>query len=139
MLLLMNTAAANENGIDRSVTKSNGLITYRNVDKGHHVAIEAGKRVVVWGSSMRLRRNQSGAFLTPYRVEFKLGDTAVYGGFNMTYTGKVVAIGAKTITVEAYSGTSNAQRYRLSVARFSSWNRHFDLNEISRRNGEWMD
>jgi hypothetical protein len=136
----MNTAAAaNENGIDDSVTTVNGLTTYRNVSKGHHLAVEPGKRVVVWGSSMRYRAGQRGAFLTPYRVEFKIGDTAVYGGYNLTYTGKVVSIGAKTITVESYPGTSNAQRHRLSVARFSSWNQHFDLASIAQRNSEWRD
>ncbi len=139
MLLLMNQTAANENGIDNSVTTVNGMTTYRNVSKGHHVAVEPGKRVVIWGSSKRLRPRESGAFLTPYRVEFKLGDTAVYGGYNMTYTGTVVAIGAKTITVEEYSGTCNARRHRLSVARFSSWNQHFDLAAIAKSNSEWMD
>lgn len=138
-MLLMNTTAANENGIDRSVTKINGLITLRNVEKGHHVAVEPGKRVVLWGSSQRYRAGQRGVFLTPYRVEFKIGDTAVYGGYNLTYTGKVVAIGEKTITVESYPGTVNARRYRLKLARFASWNQHFDLAAIEKRNSEWMD
>lgn len=135
----MQTTAANENGIDRSVTKTNGMTTFRNVSKGHHAAIVPGKSVTLWGASTRYQAGRRGYFLTPYRVEFKVGDTAVYGGYNLTYTGTVVAIGEKTVTVEEYPGTVNAKRHRMKIERFSSWNQHFDLNEISRRNSEWRD
>jgi hypothetical protein len=97
---------------------------------GHHADIEPKK-------SIRLHGHESN-HVTPYDYDltFKNGDVAVYGGYNLTYTGKIVSIGEKTVRIaEDHSG----QVHALDVATFSDWNRGFDLEKIQKRNSEWMD
>jgi hypothetical protein len=144
-----NNAAANNNsnpGLAPSVTRNGKMTTYRNIqdrsytragrvtagriEHGQHAMVESGKRIVLWG----VDRNRVSSDLVPYRVEFKIGDSAVYDSFNFEYVGTIVAIGDKTITIE-----NHGRKHRLSVYMFSRHNDNFDLARIERRRAEWMD
>jgi hypothetical protein len=120
-----------------TVTKSARSIEYRNVAKNksvarsQHALVAPGERIVLWG----IRSTRHG--LTPYRVEFRVGDVAVYDSYNLDYLGEIIAIGPKTVTIDA-SATGHGRR-RLDIHQFNWRNNDFDLDRIRRRNSEWMD
>lgn len=66
-----------------------------------------------------------------YDITFKVGDVAVYGGLNLTYTGKIVSIGEKTIKI-AHSGRATV----LKIDDFNFWNSNFDAARIAKDNAE---
>lgn len=105
-------------------------------DVGHHLDICPGRWVRVHGEGERYVPGQGGVSVqrVPYNTVFEIGDFAVYGGYNLTYTGRIIAIGAKSITIE-----HGGQKTRLDLERFSHENRFFDLAEIRERNAAWMD
>ena len=66
-------------------------------------------------------------------VSFKIGDAAIYDGYNFCYFGTIVGIGKKTVTIE-----SGGSRRRLSIARFAFWNRRDHRFARDERNS-WSD
>ena len=109
------------------------------IDKGHHVAVIPKVSIVCFGiEDNRTRLDPATGRRVhepyPYRVAFKVGDVAAYGGMNLTYTGRIESIGAKTVTI-----VDGSTRTRLDLQAFSSLNRDFNLARIERRNAEWMD
>ena len=62
---------------------------------------------------------------------FNIGDQAEYDSYNFNYVGTIVAIGAKTVTIEAHG-----RKHRLSLYNFSWRNWNFDLEKITRNNHE---
>jgi hypothetical protein len=74
----------------------------------------------------------------PFDLSFKVGDRAVYGSFNLTYTGIIVSIGEKTVTIrEPYSHDSKCHRLQFSEFAWRNWD--YDAEKIAKRNSEWMD
>jgi hypothetical protein len=65
---------------------------------------------------------------------FKIGDEAEYHSYNLSYTGKIISIGEKTVTIQAYSGTLNQKNHRLSLWEFAWRNWHFDAEKIAQDN-----
>lgn len=117
-----------------------------SVVEGHHAEIVPGVRVRLFGllkAGRKLVMGPEGRYVpceeSVYRVDFKIGDEAVCAGGNLTYTGTITAITAKTITVVQYHGTSNAHTYRMSLADFDGKNWDFDAEAIAKRNDAWMD
>lgn len=64
---------------------------------------------------------------------FRVGDEAVYGSYNLVYTGTIVKIGPKTVTIE--DGT---HRRRLKIVEFVDFNAHYDAEKIRKRNNDMM-
>lgn len=137
---------ANDNRIESTVTVNGKTVEYRNikdrdckrhgiahpgrVEAGQHALVESGKRIVLWG----VDRNRSANRFHPYRVEFRIGDTAVYGSYNLVYTGTITAIGPKTVTItDKFDGVT-----RLSIYDFNWRNNDFDADRISKHNHETM-
>lgn len=103
-------ATANDNVSAATVTTENGVTVYRNIKardykragrmvegqtcRGQHAAVEAGKLITLWGVD---RNNVKG--FRPYRIEFKIGDSAEYDSYNLSYqsarSGGGVAVGAR--------------------------------------------
>lgn len=96
---------------------------------GNHAHVVTGESITLWG--VQTRRTCG---LHAYRIAFKVGDRAVYDSWNLVFTGTIVAIGAKTVTIENWG-----KRHRLSIFEFSRRNWNFDAEEIDRRNSEWRD
>jgi hypothetical protein len=71
--------------------------------------------------------------------EFKIGDRAEYDSYNLSYVGNITSITEKTVTIEAYQGTPNAKRHRLSLVAFCWRNWNFDTEEIARKNSDTMN
>lgn len=69
----------------------------------------------------------------PYERKFKIGDIAIYDSYNLVYTGEIVAIGAKTVTIR-----DMRRNHQLDLAEFSMRNWQFNEVETERRNAEEM-
>jgi len=59
---------------------------------------------------------------------FELGDTAEYDSYNLKYTGKIVKITNKVVSITRYPGSNMAKTYRLSLYEFC-W-RNFKFNAV---------
>lgn len=103
------------------------------VMKGHHAAIEPGKSITLFGE-MDVYQNGSNVIHVPYERKFVIGDVAEYDSYNLSYTGSIVAIGKKTVTIQ-----DHGRNRVLDLANFSRRNRDFDAEKTAKRNSEWMD
>lgn len=69
-----------------------------------------------------------------FNKTFKVGDVAVYGSYNLIYTGIITAIGEKTVTIQHYKNSTD--KSRLNLYRFSWRNWDFDHDRIEAYNVE---
>lgn len=65
---------------------------------------------------------------------FNVGDIVEYGSYNLSYTGEITRIGAKTVTVKDHRETR-----QLDLDTFCWRNWDLDLEEIAKRNAAWSD
>jgi len=72
----------------------------------------------------------------PFDRVFSVGDTVEYDSFNLAYTGKIVAIGEKTVSVQP---EHRSKVVRMSLYEFASRNYDLDLEALRKRNSEWYD
>lgn len=72
----------------------------------------------------------------PFDRVFRVGDTVEYDSFNLAYTGKIVAIGEKTVSVQP---EHRSKVVRMSLYEFASRNYDLDLDALRKRNAEWYD
>lgn len=80
---------------------------------------------------MRLECNKKG-------TTFKVGDTAEYDSYNLSYTGTITKITEKTVTIVQYPGSSMARKHMLSLHEFAWRNWDFNAEETARKNSEEM-
>ena len=73
----------------------------------------------------------------PSTIVFKVGDVCIYGSYNLVYTGEILAIGAKTVTINA-GGTGQGNK-RLDLYKFAWRNYDYNAERIAKRNSEWYD
>ncbi len=93
--------------------------------EGQHADIVARKSIRLFG----VETNRGNGPIN-YDHTFKVGDTVATGSYNLTYTGPILAIGAKTVTVEGVCGRTE----RMSIYQFNFYNNTLDLEAIARRN-----
>lgn len=67
----------------------------------------------------------------PFERVFALGDIAEYDSYNLSYTGDIVAIGAKTVSIR-----DGSKVRRLFLYEFAWRNSDFDGEKIRARNAE---
>lgn len=93
---------------------------------------------IVTGKSIRICGSYTNHVKGPQAFDrtFNIGDDAVRSSFNLTYTGKVTAIGPKTVTV---TGTYGDQVSRLTISLFAWRNWNYDAEQIAERNAAWCD
>lgn len=113
-----------------------GRVRYSNVKdndrKGHSGRVARGQHAeVAPRRRIRLFGLDDGRAFD--RV-FAIGDEAAYSGYNLTYTGQIVAIGAKTVTVRDEHETR-----RLSIYDFLFWNRRFDAERTLETNRQVLE
>ena len=77
---------------------------------------------------------KNGEMITMKR--FEIGDSAEYDSYNLSYIGKIVSIGEKTVTIQEKG--LNGRKHRLDTQTFAFRNYDFDLAEIAARNHEMM-
>lgn len=100
---------------------------------GRHIpgrVADGHKATIVLGESITLHGVDRGL---AYSKTFKIGDTAAYHSYNFVYTGEIVAIGEKTITIKDHDTVT-----RLALYSFDWRNFDLDLESIAARNHETM-
>lgn len=120
--------------IKYDIIKSKDHVTFGRkcwgeVLKGHKAEIEPTKSIRIYGQEW----NHENAPVD-FDLTFTIGDEAVYESFNLIYTGTIIAIGAKTVTVQAHRHKNR----RLSVYDFSWRNWDFNSAKIGEQNSETM-
>lgn len=114
----------------------------RNVNRpankyGRSIERDYWQAEIVKNYSVRIVGNYSNHANNPaFDLTFKVGDTAVYDSYNLTYTGQIVQIAEKYIAIKADHRTKTT---RLNLYDFISYNWDFDAQRIAKRNSEWMD
>ena len=98
------------------------------------------RAVVIPHKSIRLHGIEGNRVHGPltFDITFKLGDCAEYDSYNLKYTGKITAIGPKTVTIQAYPDTCNAKNHKLDIYTFSWRNCDYDGKKIAAHNAEEM-
>lgn len=93
--------------------------------------IYAGQNAdIVPGVSIRLfGEDPNYTELKPHDITFKVGGTCVVGSYNFIYTGKILAITAKTVTV-----SDDGKARRMALHEFNRRNAHYDAQYIAERN-----
>lgn len=109
--------------------KRYGIVHAGAVATGHNADIEPGVSIRLHGLERNHRREPFA-----YDRTFKIGETAEYHSYNLSYLGPIVAIGEKTVTIDAGN-----RRCRLSIYEFSWRNRHLDLAKTIERNQDTMN
>lgn len=72
-----------------------------------------------------------------YDITFNIGDVAEYDSYNLKYTGVIISIGEKTVTIEdRHNGCATPTRRRLDLEHFASRNWDFDAEKIQAWNRE---
>ncbi len=69
---------------------------------------------------------------------FHIGDIAEYDSYNLSYTGVILSITEKTVTIETYSGTQSARKHRLKISQFAWRNYNFNAEKTAKENFETM-
>jgi hypothetical protein len=73
--------------------------------------------------------------ITPCAV-FELGDEAEYDSYNLNYTGSIIAISDKTVTIQKSYGSRDVKKHRLHIYEFCWRNYNFDAEKIRQQNAE---
>ena len=106
--------------------KNYSIVDMKNVN----VAINTGKDIEFKG----LKR--MGNDWEIFHQKFSIGDTVVYDSYNLTYTGKIVSIGKKTVKIIHYPDDPDSAKTQLRLNDFIFWNWDLDLEEINKSNSE---
>lgn len=89
--------------------------------------------VDVWPKvSIAVQRVERDGSVTPKNV-FKVGDEAEYDSYNLIYTGKIVSITDKSVTIQPKYAS---QKKRLKLIDFAWRNYDFDSAKVAAKNNE---
>lgn len=131
------------------------------VAEGQHADVVPGSSVRLYGEDPNrcrwdAERRQSVQYTRHYDLTFRVGDRAVYGSYNLVYTGTITAIGKQTVTIteDGYERDANGetmrdadgllrtgpfgQAHRLELYEFNWRNNDYDAEKIARENADTM-
>lgn len=133
---IINIIGVTTKGYTRYGKKYPGTINMK-----HNADIAKQQWIRIYGiESDRTKYDQESGIATHYTpafdLTFKMGDTCVYDSYNLVYTGKIVGIGAKTVTIEKSGYRRNTV---LDIATFIHRNWDYDAKAIFERNSNWSD
>jgi hypothetical protein len=80
-----------------------------------------GKQITIWKNGVQHRT-------------FKIGDTAEYDSYNLSYTGVIDKITSKCVTIIAHKGSSIEKTHRLDMNKFCWRNYNFDAVKTAEEN-----
>lgn len=149
--------------LERKAWKRQGHVNPAMLIKNQFAAVTPGRQIVLfgvkerwespdrraqprhsgWGKAVAYRegpdRNAKDSVLRGYISRYKIGDVAEYGGYNLTYFGKVTGITAKRVTV-SQGDTGQRGNKSFDIEQFSTKN--WDPENVQdglKRNREWSD
>lgn len=100
---------------------------YKNTKMRYNVEISADRKTIkIYGT------NYQG---NPFENTFKVGDSAEYDSYNLSYYGEIVKITDKGVTIEPRYSSKNK---RLDLYTFCSRNFDWNLDETIENNSETM-
>lgn len=103
------------------------------VRPGEWAEIAKGKSIRLFGARKGWEDNKK--VVTLYENKFEVGSEAEYDSFNLSYTGTIVSITDKTVTIQTPHGEKK-RRLKIYTFQWRNWN--FDAEETSRKNSEAM-
>ena len=114
---------------------------------GLHTVVTPGKRITIVGvvppghRYVGPRPGDVNKGPLSIRRVFRVGDVALYGGFNLDYMGRIRSITEKTVVIVEPEGrgTGRDKVHHLSLYDFAEKNWDFDEEKSRKRNAEWMD
>ena len=111
--------------------RQHGVVHERKQDDDteFNAEIVPGKSIRIFGQYGNCCNGPQGFDMT-----FNVGDPAEYGSYNLTYVGKITAIGMKTVTI---ADGRKVKRLDLNTFCWRNWD--FDLEAIAKKNSEWND
>lgn len=108
--------------------------------RGDESLYDLAVAVVTAGESVRIVHLDMAHASTGTDVrEFKVGDMAEYGSYNLVYYGPVKSITAKTVVIGHMNAAPGQPAHRLTIGAFVEKNHDFDLAKARKRNDEYMD
>jgi len=115
-----------------SKQESGKVIQYRNIQHRcgsdvYNVDILPGRYIRLFGTFTNLTKGPK-----EYDISFELGDTAEYDSYNLIYTGEIVSIGPKTVTIKHYKNSES--KSRLSIIDFAWKNWDYSAERIAAHN-----
>lgn len=108
----------------------------------YNVEIEPRKSIRLYGAyknHCEYIKNQDDTYTRidqpkPFDITFKIGDRAEYDSYNLKYTGNIVSIGEKTVTIDP--GNNWEGKKRLDLWHFAWRNWDYDAATIDAYNAE---
>lgn len=97
----------------------------------YNVEIEINTSVRLYGFISQYDSGKKCMVHAHFDLTFKIDDRAEYDAYNFSYTGEIIAIGERTITIRDDKTTR-----RLSLYEFAWRNCDFDAARIAQRNAE---
>lgn len=130
----------NLKGVARKPWKRGGKTYGDTVDENMNADILPGQWVRIYGISdlrSRYERDANGKgksiqYREVYDRTFKLGDTCIYGSYNLIYTGSIVSIGAKTVTIDPGKGSGKKTQLDLHSFIWRNWD--YNAERIANEN-----
>lgn len=113
------------------------------VRPNEYAAITSGRQIVLFGLEDYYPRTPgqiAPKAVRGYLRRFRIGSVAEVGSYNLVYMGNVRKITPKTITVIENEGHRGLEKtHSMSIEKFNSKNRDFDLDAAVKRNQNWSD
>jgi hypothetical protein len=105
------------------------MITVKNIGGDAHVMNADVERNV----SIRIY----GTYTKHYDKIFKVGDMAVYDSYNLVYTGEILSITDKSVTISQKS-VGTTRNKRLKLYEFTRRNYDYNSDRIAKENSDTM-
>ena len=117
--------------VSRTITRQG--VTYEGTESNDYNAeIIPGQSIRIFGEIKRY----DGAN-TKFDRTFKMGEQAEYDSYNLIYTGEIIAIAGKTVTIQHYT-SSHSRKSRMSLHDFIWRNWDLDMEKVNARNQDTL-
>lgn len=125
---------------DTTYTKKSGIVEVRNIYPKPYVLygkLHERKHENNWNADVKKNKQIRifGEFKEGKKFDrvFKIGDTVEIGSYNLIYTGEILSISEKTVTID-----DSGRKKRMSLYDFINKNYDLDLEKISKHNQNEM-
>jgi hypothetical protein len=114
----------------------------KNTQGEYNANVEPGRTIQIFGvMTNRAKFNPITRRTEPdplhFERVFRIGDTVEHGSYNLTYTGKITAIGPQSVTVARNDIGENKKR--MDLYEFIDRNCDLDLEKIAKDNAIEME